>query len=101
MCVATPMQVLRALPAAHFAECIDRRGVEMNVDLALVGAVEPGAWLLVFLGTAREIIDMNRALQIDRALGALEAALAGDSSAIDAAFADLVGREPQLRDYLR
>jgi hydrogenase expression/formation protein HypC len=101
MCVATPMRVLRAAPAAHFAECIDRRGVETNVDLALVGAVAPGAWLLVFLGTAREIIDADRARQIDRALGALEAALAGDLSDIDAAFPDLVGREPQLPEYLR
>ena len=51
--------------------------------------------------TAREIIDADRARQIDRALGALEAALAGDLSDIDAAFPDLVGREPQLPEYLR
>jgi len=55
----------------------------------------------VFMGAAREIIDADRALQIDRALGALESALAGDLSAIDAAFPDLVGREPQLPEYLR
>ncbi|MGA2710323.1 MAG: HypC/HybG/HupF family hydrogenase formation chaperone [Steroidobacteraceae bacterium] len=101
MCIATPMRVMRILPAAHFAECADRLGVETRVDLALVGAVEAGAWLLVFMGAAREIIDADRALQIDRALGALESALAGDLSAIDAAFPDLVGREPQLPEYLR
>ncbi len=101
MCVGTPMHVLRALPAAQFAECIDRRGAVSSVDLALVGAVEPGAWLLVFLGAAREIIDADRAQKIDLALGALEAALSGDLSAIDAAFPDLAGREPQLPEHLR
>ncbi len=101
MCVATPMRVLRILPAGHFADCVDRLGVETRVDLALVGAVEAGAWLLVFLGAAREIIDADRALQIDLALGALEAALAGDLSAIDAAFPDLVNRKPQLPEFLR
>jgi hydrogenase expression/formation protein HypC len=92
--MAIPMQVLHA--TSGIARCVDRRGVESNVDLALVGNVPPGAWLAVFLGAAREIIDAERARQIDLALGALEAALRGDQSAIDAAFPDLVGREPRL-----
>jgi hydrogenase expression/formation protein HypC len=99
MCIATPMRVLSASPQT--ALCIDRHGVEASVDLALVGPVDAGAWLLVFIGAAREIIDEERARQIDRALGALEAALRGDASAIDAAFPDLVGREPQLPSFLR
>ena len=101
MCVGIPMRVLRVLPPSRRAECIDRHGVESSVDLALVEAVEPGTWLLVFLGSAREIIDADRAMKIELALGALEAALAGDRSAIDAAFADLVSRVPQLPEFLR
>lgn len=101
MCIAAPMRVLRILPAAHYAECVDRLGVETRVDLSLVGPVETGAWLLVFLGAAREVIDAERALQLDLALGALEAALAGDLAAIDAAFPDLVNRKPQLPEFLR
>jgi len=99
MCVATPMRVL----AVHdfTARCVDRQGAEATVDLRLVGSVEPDAWVLVFLGAAREILDAARAGEIDRALDALDAALRGDASAIDAAFADLVGREPQLPDFLR
>jgi hydrogenase expression/formation protein HypC len=95
------MRVRRVLPASRRAECADRHGVESSVDIALVDAVEPGAWLLVFLGSAREIIDADRAMKIELALGALEAALAGDQSAIDAAFADLVSRPPQLPEFLR
>jgi len=98
MCIATPMRVLASRPGS--ATCIDRHGVEATIDLALVGPVAEGAWLLTFQGSAREIVDAERAQQIDLALGALEAALRGDLSAIDAAFPDLVGREPQLPDFL-
>lgn len=101
MCVGIPMRVLRVLPPSRRAECIDRHGAESSVDLALVEAVQPGTWLLVFLGSAREIIDADRAMKIELALGALEAALAGDRSAIDAAFPDLVSRVPQLPEFLR
>ena len=42
------------------------------------------------------VLFAERARQIDLALGALDAAWRGDPSAIDAAFADLVGHEPRL-----
>jgi hydrogenase expression/formation protein HypC len=38
---------------------------------------------------------------LNAALDALAAALAGDRERVDAAFADLVGREPALPDHLR
>jgi len=101
MCVATPMRVLHVHPGLTAARCVDRHGVEADVDLSLVDAVDSGAWLLVFLGAAREIVDAERALQIDRALGALEAALRGDVDSIDAAFPDLAGRIPTLPEFLR
>lgn len=99
MCIAQPMRVLSC--DQRQALCLDAAGREVAVDLSLVGPVPPGAWLLCFLGAAREVIPEERALDIQRALGALESALRGDTAAIDAAFADLVGREPQLPDFLR
>jgi hydrogenase expression/formation protein HypC len=99
MCIAHPMQVLSSHEG--LALCRDAEGREVPIDLSLVGEVQPGTWLLCFLGAAREIVPEERALDIQRALGALAAALRGDTSAIDAAFPDLVGREPQLPDFLR
>jgi len=99
MCLAIPMRVLRA--GTGIARCVDRHGVVADIDLALVGPVAADAWLLTFQRTAREIVDAERAAQIDRALGALEAALRGEPGALDAAFPDLVGREPTLPDCLR
>lgn len=99
MCIATPMRVVTTAPGA--ALCVDRRGSESEIDITLVGTVKPGQWVLAFHGAAREILEESRALQIDRALAALEAAMHGDHAAIDAAFSDLVDREPQLPDFLR
>jgi hydrogenase expression/formation protein HypC len=53
------------------------RGEEREVDTALVGAVLPGQWLLVFLDAARECLDEARAREVDATLDLLQDALAG------------------------
>lgn len=99
MCLAIPMQVLR--PEANGAWCLDRDGSEVWVDTVLTGPVEVGQWLLSFLGAAREIVSAQEAAQVEAALQALEGVLAGDLSAIESAFADLIDREPTLPDFLK
>jgi hydrogenase expression/formation protein HypC len=98
MCIGIPMQVIESLPGA--AWCIGREGRKL-IELSLVGPQAPGTWLLTFLGAAREVISGESARSIDRALDGLAAALAGDERAIDDAFADLVGRAPELPEHLR
>lgn len=99
MCIAIPMRVLSV--ETGFARCADRDGSERRIDIALVDAVQPGDWLLAFHSVAREILSDARALEIRRALDALEAAMRGDLHDLDAAFPDLANREPQLPDFLR
>lgn len=82
-----------------FARCTGRDGTQ-RIGTLLVGDVEAGQWLLVFLGMAREIIDAERAAQVDAALDALQLIAQGDQD-IDHCFADLLGREPQLPEFLR
>jgi len=101
MCVGIPMQVIEA--SGNWAQCAGRNGL-VQIDTLLVGAVAPGDWLLTYLGAARECIDAERARQIEQALDALDAVLAGGDgaqAAMDLAFADLVDREPQLPAHLR
>lgn len=98
MCVGIPMQVLE--PDGTFAWCDGRDG-RQRIDLSLVGEQPAGTWLLTFMGAAREVMTAEAARRTDRALDALAGVLAGDASGIDAAFADLVGREPQLPPHLR
>ena len=87
-------------PRCASAVC-EGRGGRARIDLALVGAQPAGTWLLTFLGVAREVIAEDAARRSEAALAALERALAGDASAVDEAFADLIAREPQLPEHLR
>jgi hydrogenase expression/formation protein HypC len=101
MCLAIPMQVLAA--EAHRAWCRGRNGDEW-LDSRITGPLIPGQWVLAHLGAAREVIDGERAAQVGAAVDALAALLAGqgDAEAVIAGhFADLVGREPELPDFLR
>lgn len=97
MCVGLPMQVVSGDDVAAVCE---RRGERTTLNMMLVGAQPPGTWVLAFMGTAREVLTAEDAAQIDSALDAVAAALAGDTD-VDSYFSDLAGREPQLPDHLR
>lgn len=101
MCLAIPLQVIRM--EGSTALCQGRNGVE-RIDTLITGKLEPGQWILSFLGAAREVIDAERAAQVEDALTALESILHGNGSIealIHAGFADLIEREPQLPEFLR
>ncbi|CAI8739935.1 hydrogenase expression/formation protein HypC [Methylocaldum szegediense] len=91
------MQVVRA--ESFQAWCKGAEG-EAMVDMRLVGSQPEGTWVLVFLGTAREVLEPERAAQIEAALKGLRDAMSGSYDPA-AAFADLVDREPQLPEFLR
>jgi hydrogenase expression/formation protein HypC len=91
-----PMQVEET--RGLVATCRAGERVE-TVDLALTGPLEPGTWVLVFLGSAREVLDEQTAGRITRALDGLRSALMGGD--LGDAFADLEAREPQLPAHLR
>jgi hydrogenase expression/formation protein HypC len=96
MCLGIPMKVIES--QGYTALC-EGRGRRESVSLLLVGDVAPGQWLHVALGTARELLDEEQAVQIDAGLDALEAIEAGATD-FDRHFADLVGREPTLPEGL-
>lgn len=97
MCLGIPMLVTEI--EGVFAWCDSRNG-RQRINTMLVGDVVPGQWLLTFLDTAREMIDAERAQQLDSALDALSV-IANGGSNFDDCFADLIGREPQLPDFLQ
>jgi len=98
MCIGIPMQVV-SVEDDMFAWCDGRNG-HRRINTMLVSTVQPGDWLLTFLDSAREAIDAERAAMINSALDALERVAAGQTD-LDDCFADLIGREPQLPDFLR
>lgn len=97
MCVGIPMQVIAV--DGFTARCIGRNG-EAAVDISLASDAQPGDWVMVFLGAAREVLSEDAARVTLDALAALERVMRGETD-VDHLFADLVGREPQLPDHLR
>lgn len=97
MCIGIPMQVLSGNEAEALCE---GRGQQQTLNMLMVGPQAPGTWVLAFLGVAREVLTELDAAQINSALDALEAALHG-ATGLDAYFADLVGREPELPEHLK
>jgi hydrogenase expression/formation protein HypC len=97
MCLGIPMRMTRI--DGGYARC-EGRGEQRTVDIRLIDAPAVGDWVLVFHAVARERLSEERARDVGRALDALEAALAGETD-LDAHFADLVNREPELPEHLR
>jgi len=97
MCVGIPMQVVDAAERLSWCE---GRGQRLRLDLALVGEQSAGTWVLAFQGSAVRVLTPEEAAQTNAALDALEAALDGNTD-LDAFFADLVEREPQLPAHLK
>lgn len=77
MCLAIPLQVIQGGELS--ALCRGRNGEE-EVNLLLVGPQPEGAWVLSFLGWAREVISEQQAREIDLALDGLQAILDGAES---------------------
>jgi len=100
MCIGIPLQVESTDADGLFALCGDGLRRE-RLDLRLIGAQPAGTWVLSFNGAARRVLDADEAARIRDALRALDAALAGDVGQVDALFADLIARKPQLPAHLR
>jgi hydrogenase expression/formation protein HypC len=96
MCIGIPMRVLDPGPATALCE---RDGEVVRIDMRLVGEQPAGTWVLVFIDAAREVLSEREALRVRDALAALAAVAQGRP--VDHLFADLVGREPQLPDFLQ
>ncbi|MEJ2630050.1 MAG: HypC/HybG/HupF family hydrogenase formation chaperone [Acidihalobacter sp.] len=97
MCIGIPLQIA-AVDADGTTWCL-RDGARTAVDTDLVGPQPVGTWLLVFLDSAREVLDETRARDISQALDGLAAAIAGEE--FEHFFRDLIDREPQLPPHLR
>ena len=85
MCIGIPMQVESVTPG--LALCLSRGAIQ-QVRTVLVGDdIAPGDWLLVFLDSAIEVIDAQRAHEINATLKLLELCTEADVSQTEAAFA--------------
>ncbi len=87
MCIGIPVQVVK--PGEFMAVCRGRNGEE-QVNMMLTGSQPEGTWVLNFLGSAREILSEEDALNIDKALDGLSAIMSGETNIdIDSYFPGL------------
>jgi hydrogenase assembly chaperone HypC/HupF len=110
MCIGVPMRIesVDGMVAVAASEPVDGAVERHTLDMLIVGPQPPGTWVLAFHGAARRVLDEAEARQILDALSALAIALDADggaaeprNQALDALFADLVDRTPQLPEHLR
>lgn len=93
MCMGIPMQVVEA--GFGSAMC-DYNGEHRRIDTMLVGDVQPGAWVLVFIDAAREVITDEAAQKINDALTSLNAVMNGGDGNVDALFADIIAKRKEM-----
>lgn len=96
MCLGLPMRVVEVDGLSALCEGAGRRE---RVMLALTGSVEPGAHVLVYLGSAVRVLSEEEASRIAMALEAVQAAAEGRD--FDHLIQDLIDREPELPAHLR
>lgn len=97
MCIGIPMQIVTVEGDYAWCEGMNER---KHIDTLLVGRQPPGAWVLVFLNSAREVLSVEEAQRITQAVQAVNLAMQGEID-VDHLFADLVDREPQLPEFLQ
>lgn len=89
MCVGTPVKIIRS---GEFVSVCEGRNGREEVNMMLIGPQAQGTWVLNFLGSAREVLSEQEALQIDKALDGLSAIMSGEDINVKDYFPDL---EPQ------
>lgn len=77
MCIGTPVQVVQS--GEVVALCRGRNGDE-QVNMLLVGAQPEGAWVLSYLGWAREVLEAEQARDINLALDGMQQIMDGAES---------------------
>ena len=97
MCIGTPMRVESVAGATAVCE---GRGSRERISIALIDLPPVGSWILAYQGTAVRTMTPQEAAETTAALDALAAIMAGERD-VDAYFADLVDREPQLPPRLQ
>jgi hydrogenase expression/formation protein HypC len=97
MCIGIPMRVVEE---GHPLAWCAGRGERKQVDMLVAGRQPLGTWVLEFHGVARRVLGEDEARETNAALDALEAVMRGESD-VDAYFADLAGRNPELPAHLR
>jgi hydrogenase expression/formation protein HypC len=91
MCIGVPVQIIE--DGDLMALCRGRNGDE-RVNMMLIGPQPVGSWVLNFLGSAREVLSEQDAININKALDGLSEIMSGAENVdIDHYFPGLGGEQ--------
>lgn len=91
MCIGVPVQVVES--GEFVATCEGLNGTE-QVNMMLLGSQPAGTWVLNFLGSAREVLTEEDAMNINMALKGLNAIMSGEADVdIDSYFPGVGGEK--------
>ncbi len=86
MCVGIPVKIIQS---GEFVSLCKGRNGEENINMMLIGAQPEGTWILNFLGSAREVLSEQEAVNIDKALDGLSAIMSGEDIEVKDYFPDM------------
>jgi hydrogenase expression/formation protein HypC len=76
MCIGVAVKIIEQ--QGFHALCEGRNGEEL-VNMMLIGPQPVGTWVVNFLGSARDVISEEDAINANKALDALEAVMNGET----------------------
>ena len=76
MCIGVPLQIVES---GEFVSLCRGLNGEERINMMLIGAQPAGTWVLGFLGSAREVLSEEDAMNLNRALQGLHALMTGEA----------------------
>lgn len=76
MCLGIPMQVEQVSEGRVWVRATAEDALQV-IETALIGTPKVGDWLLVFLGSAREVLSVERVAEIRQAQALIAQAMTG------------------------
>jgi len=95
VCIGIPVQVIEE---GEFMSLCKGRNGEVQVNMMLIGPQPIGTWVVNFLGSAREIISEEDAINLDKALDGMQELMTGNEIDVDHYFPDMAMTQDQLEE---
>jgi len=97
VCIGIPVQVIKE---GEFMSLCKGRNGEEQVNMMLIGPQPVGTWVVNFLGSAREIISEDDAINLDKALDGMLELMTGNEIDVDHYFPDMGMTKEQSEEPL-
>ncbi len=95
MCIGIPVQVIEA---GEFTSLCNGRNGAVRVNMMLTGPQPVGTWLVTFLGSAREIISVQEAANLNKALDGMQQIMSGNEIDVEYYFPDIDVKHEQTEE---